>query len=83
MAAIASPELLPGDGAPVLNGIVMRSGSSFSQDRLNEVIVGEKFATARGIRPGDHLHVVMNERREELIVVGTAGATLRPKGSGF
>jgi len=63
---------LPGDGAPVLNGIVMREGSSFTPDRRNEVIVAEKFATARGIEPGDRLHVVMDERREELIVAGIA-----------
>ncbi len=63
---------LPEEREPVLNGIVMRQGSYFTQDRLNEVIVSEKFATARGLKPGDRLHVVMNERREELIMVGTA-----------
>ena len=63
---------LPGDGAPVLNDIVMRRGSSFTNDRVNEVIVAEKFAKARGIDPGDRLEIVMNERSEELIVVGTA-----------
>ncbi|MCG8683947.1 MAG: ABC transporter permease, partial [Desulfobacterales bacterium] len=63
---------LPEEPEPVLNGIVMRQGSYFTQDRLNEVIVSEKFAKARGLQPGDRLHVVMNERREELIMVGTA-----------
>ncbi|MFC1765295.1 ABC transporter permease [Planctomycetota bacterium] len=63
---------LPEEPEPVLNGIVMRQGSYFTHDRRNEVIVSEKFARARGLEPGDRLHVVMNERREELIMVGTA-----------
>ena len=63
---------MPPDPAPVLNGLVMRSGSYFTRDRVNEIIVSEKFAAARGLEPGDTLAVIMNGRREELVIAGTA-----------
>jgi putative ABC transport system permease protein len=63
---------MPADPEPVLNGIVMRKGSYFTHDRTNEIIVSEEFAEARGLEPGDRIHIIMNERREELIVIGTA-----------
>ncbi len=63
---------MPADPSPVINGIVMRSGSYFSQGRMNEAILSEKFAAARGLRVGDHIAVVMNGQRRELVVAGTA-----------
>ncbi len=59
----------PGD---VINNIVVRSGSYFTADRRNEVIVSEQFAAARKLQPGDYIHLTMNGRREKMFVVGTA-----------
>lgn len=63
---------MPADPLPVINGLVMRSGSYFSQQRSNEVIVAEKFAAARGLGPGDAIAIIMNGQRRELVVAGTA-----------
>lgn len=63
---------MPPDPTPVINGLVMRSGSYFTQGRMNEVILSEKFATARNVRAGDPLAVIMNGQQRDLIVVGTA-----------
>ena len=63
---------LPDNPQPVINNIIIREGSYFSQGRMNEVIVSEKFAVARGIGPGDSIIAVLNDQRKELLVVGTA-----------
>ena len=63
---------MPDRPTPVINGLVMRSGSTFTDDRLDQVIVSEKFANARGLVPGDPLAVIMNGQRRELVIVGTA-----------
>lgn len=63
---------LPDEPKPVINNIVMRRGSYFTGDRLEEVIVSDVFAKARNIHPGRTIHVILNNRRQELFVVGTA-----------
>ncbi len=63
---------LPDQRQAVLNDIVLRSGSYFTAARDNEVLVGEDFARHHGLRPGDRLHLILNQRRQELVVVGTA-----------
>jgi len=63
---------MPEEPQPMINGLVMRSGSYFSPGRANEVIVSEKFATARHLKVGDSLRIVMNGRSRELVVCGTA-----------
>ena len=63
---------MPEDPQSVINNIVMKSGSYFTPSRRNEVIVGEQFATVRGLSVGDHIAVIMDGRREELVIVGTA-----------
>lgn len=63
---------LPDRREPVLNDIVLRRGDYFGQRRRNEVIVSDKFAIANGISPGSTIHLLLNNRRQELIVVGTA-----------
>ncbi len=63
---------LPPKPSPVINGIVVRSGSYFTSRRQDEVIVSEAFAKARGIREGDTIHLIMNGQRKPLFVVGTA-----------
>ncbi|NOZ20519.1 MAG: FtsX-like permease family protein [Planctomycetes bacterium] len=63
---------LPADPAPVLNGIVLERGSYFTAERRNEVIVTEKFARMRRLRPGTFMHLIINGQRKRLFVVGTA-----------
>lgn len=63
---------LPDDRQRVINDIVMRQGSYFSEQRREEVIVNEAFARARNIGPGDRIRLILNNRRQELVVVGTA-----------
>lgn len=63
---------LPDSRRPAPNDIVMMQGSYFSRDRKDEVIVNDAFAKARNLEPGDRIHVLLNNRRQELTVVGTA-----------
>ncbi len=63
---------MPDKAAPVLNNITIRSGTYFTPGRAAEVIVGEKFAKARNIKPGDIIPAILNNQRKELVVVGTA-----------
>ncbi len=62
---------LPKDGgAQKLNRIFLRSGRLPLPDSRREVVLGEAFADANGLRPGDKLTVVINGRREELEICG-------------
>ncbi len=63
---------LPDNPAPVINNIIMRRGSYFTDDRRNQVIISEKFAEAWRISPGSFIHLVMNGQRKQLFVIGTA-----------
>jgi len=63
---------LPDDYAPVINNILLRKGTYFTNDRANEVIISENFAEVRNIQPGDRITAILNSQRKELIVVGTA-----------
>ena len=49
-----------------------QSGGYFTDRRDNEVIVNEAFARRHGIHPGQRIHLILNNRRQELFVVGTA-----------
>ena len=62
---------LPEDGGPQkLNRVFLRSGRFPSPDSRREVVLGESFATANGLRPGDSLVAVINGRRETLTICG-------------
>jgi len=63
---------LPDRREPVIDDIVLRQGGYFTDRRDNEVIVNEKFAETHRLKPGDWIHLVLNNRRQELFVVGTA-----------
>ncbi|REK19138.1 MAG: ABC transporter permease [Planctomycetota bacterium] len=63
---------LPDLRKPIINDIVMQSGGYFTDRRANEVIVNSAFARKHGIRPGHTIHLLLNNRRQELHVVGTA-----------
>ncbi|HSP43967.1 MAG TPA: FtsX-like permease family protein, partial [Luteolibacter sp.] len=62
---------LPEDGGqPMLNRIFLRSGRFPQADSRREVILGEAFANANGLGPGDSLVAVINGRRETLEICG-------------
>jgi putative ABC transport system permease protein len=63
---------LPDSPRSVINGIVLRRGSYFTERRREEVIVNDAFARAHGIKPGDRIRVILNNAQQELVVVGTA-----------
>jgi len=63
---------MPADPRPTINGIVLRQGGYFTNLRRNEVIINDAFARARQIKPGHRIRVLLNDRLQELIVVGTA-----------
>ncbi len=63
---------LPDDPTLVLNDIILRQGGYFTRTRSNEVILNDAFARAHRIYPGQWIHLLLNDRRQELFVVGTA-----------
>jgi putative ABC transport system permease protein len=62
---------LPDDGGPQkLNRLFLRSGRFPRTDERREIVLGESFANANGLQPGDSLVVVINGRRETLQICG-------------
>ena len=63
---------LPDRREAIINDIVIQSGGYFTDRKLEEVIVNSAFARQHGIHPGQTIHLLLNNRRQELHVVGTA-----------
>ena len=63
---------MPDVRQPVINDIVLRRGSYFTGSQPNEVIVNAAFAEAHQLGPGDSIHLLINNRRQQLRIVGTA-----------
>ncbi len=63
---------IPEFSEPKLNALHLRSGRYIEPWRDNEVLVGEAFAEAHGLEPGDQVSAVLNGRLEVLRVVGIA-----------
>jgi putative ABC transport system permease protein len=63
---------VPEHGEPVLNGLHLRRGRMVEPGRDDEVLVGEAFAEAHGIQPGDSISAVIKGRQRELSIVGIA-----------
>lgn len=62
---------LPKDGGPqILNRVFLRKGSLPRPDDRRAVLLGEAFADANGLQPGDALVAVINGRRETLVISG-------------
>jgi putative ABC transport system permease protein len=62
---------LPDRREPVINDLVLRRGHYFTSRRDNQVIVSEAFARRHRLVPGDWVHLLLNNRRQEFLVVGT------------
>ena len=63
---------MPETRAPVLNDVMLRSGTWFSGRDDREVILNHAFATANGLRPGSRVKVLLLDKQHDLLVVGTA-----------
>jgi len=55
-----------------INGLCIKRGSGFSDDRDEEIILSDPFAKAHGLEPGDRIQLILNRKRESFVVVGTA-----------
>lgn len=63
---------LPDQRTRVIDDIVLARGSYFTDRRANEVIVNDSFARQHGLHPGQWVYLLLNDRRQELFIVGTA-----------
>ena len=61
---------IPDRGQPVLNRLHLRRGRLPDPDRDDEAVLGDAFAEAHGLVPGDKVSAVVNGRRKRLVVVG-------------
>jgi len=73
------PEPIPGTAlsmparrTPVLDDVLLRTGTWFSGRDEREVILTDAFAAAHGLKPGDRIKVLLADRQHDLLVVGTA-----------
>ncbi len=67
---------LPDRGAPELNRLFLRAGRWLAPGSRGEVLVGEAFAAANRLRPGDRLAMLVNGRRQTFQI---AGVVLSPE----
>src|SRR5262245_4217800 len=63
---------LPAGGQPGLNRLYMRMGRMPEPGAPDEVVVSEGFAKAHAFTLGSHLSAVLNGRKRDLVIVGTA-----------
>ena len=61
---------LPDPAQGGLNRLFLRAGRLPDPLRANEVVLGEAFAEAHGLGPGDSLAAIINGRRQALVVAG-------------
>jgi putative ABC transport system permease protein len=61
---------LPEYGEPVLNRLFLRVGRLPETQRRHEVVVGEAFADANHLRPGDRVAAIINGRKIDLHITG-------------
>lgn len=61
---------VPDLGEPRLNHLHLRRGRQIAPGHHDEVLVGESFAVARQLVPGDSLLAIINGRQQRLKIVG-------------
>lgn len=61
---------LPDSREPELNRLFLRAGQWLKPGSRGEVLVGEAFADANQLRPGDQIAILLNGRREQVRVAG-------------
>ncbi len=67
---IARIHALPAHGLPRINRLTLMAGRWVDSPRSNEVLVNDSFASARGLKPGDGVEVILNGKRERLVIAG-------------
>ncbi len=63
---------VPESHEPSINGLYLRAGRYIEPGRRGEALVGEAFARAHGLQPGDSVRAIINGRRDTLRIVGIA-----------
>ena len=63
-------ESLPDEGVPELNRLFLRAGSWLPAHSRGRVLVSEAFSDANHLHPGDHLAMILNGKRQELLISG-------------
>ncbi len=61
---------LPDVGTPELNRLFLRAGRWLAPRSRGELLVGEAFAEANNLRPGDTLSLLLNGRRVQFRIAG-------------
>jgi putative ABC transport system permease protein len=62
---------LPERGEPLLNRLYLRSGRMLiGRETPGQILAGEAFAEANGLKPGDHFSAILNGRKQEFRVSG-------------
>jgi putative ABC transport system permease protein len=61
---------LPDFGTPELNRLFLRSGQWLEPGRLGEILAGEAFAEANGLKAGDRIGILLNGRLREFRIAG-------------
>ncbi len=63
---------IPASARPRLNDLYLRAGRWVAESGADEVIASEAFVEANGFRVGDAVSAIINGRRRQLTIVGTA-----------
>ncbi|MCK9563179.1 MAG: ABC transporter permease, partial [Bacteroidales bacterium] len=63
---------IPDGRQPDINRLYLREGSLPAPERSDQVVIGEPFAEAHGLRAGDRLTAIIQERQETLTISGVA-----------
>ncbi|MBI1181443.1 MAG: FtsX-like permease family protein [Alphaproteobacteria bacterium] len=63
---------LPEGGQPQLNRLHLRAGRLVEPYREDEVVIGDAFAEAQHLGPGDHVSALISGHRRTLDIVGVA-----------
>jgi putative ABC transport system permease protein len=61
---------LPDFGEPQLNRLFLRAGRWLSPGSRGEVLVGEAFAEANQLKPGDRIAMLLNGRQQQMRIAG-------------
>jgi len=61
---------LPDVGTPQLNRLFLRAGQWLAPGAVDQVLVGEAFASANHLGPGDKIAMLLNGKRQELRIAG-------------
>ncbi len=63
---------IPEKREQVLNRLYMRQGRMPEPGSMAEIVVNESFASAHGFMLGSHFAAILNGRKRDLVIVGTA-----------